>query len=139
MKKQTITIIITVAITVVLLTLGFFARSWYDGRQESAAQAAGTDFINFVVAGDRDAAYNLTTQELKDQLPKEDFDDILQSFETDEPNALEPSILRGNDRTLYVQYIDGFAPVGEGNTAAEFFLTMEKEGLDWKVDLVSIN
>ncbi len=136
--KNKTTVIVAIVISIAFFAGGFFAKGAYDNMQEKQASAVGAEFVEKVLAGDADGAYQMTSNTLREEEEEGMLRGVLSSFQADEPNKLDGVILKGNGRTLFVQYVDGLPAVGEGNTAGEFYIALVKEGKDWKVASVNI-
>ena len=136
--KNKSTIVVIIIVSIGFFVAGFLSRSAYDNIQESNAKKAGSSFIDSVLSGDTEAAYRLTSSDFREDQTQDQFSELLSGIKVENPNKLEGSVLKGNGRTLFVQYVDGLPPLAEGNTAAEFYVGLVKEGKDWKVASVSI-
>jgi len=117
---------------------GLAAANAYGKVQEEQAQRLGSEFVADILAGNTEAAYSVTNDALREDQSEEQFGELVDALKTDSPNPIEGAVLQGNGRTLFVQYVDGLPPAGEGNTAAEFYVGLEKSGMGWKVSSLSV-
>ncbi len=137
--KNKTTMLLAILVAIGFFLAGFMLRSAYDKQQETQASAVGDKFLTSLLAGDTASAYNLTDDTLQDAQTEEEFSSILGLLKTESPEKLEASILKGNGRTLYVQYVENLPATADGKTSGEFFITLVKDGKDWKVSTVSVN
>lgn len=129
---------VSIAVCIGLFILGYYARGFYDKRQQTVANKVAISFVNDVLAGKTDDAYSLTASSLQAKKKVEDFKKDVGDLKADKPVFL-PAIFYVKDGTgYYIQTVGNMPKSNSGSTSAAFALTLTKSGTSWKVATVSV-
>ena len=132
------TIILTAIVALVFLVIGYGMRTFYDSRQNEKAAAAGSEIINNLVAGEIVAAYALTADSLQENQSQEEFVAAMSGLMSEDPRMLEGQTLRGDGKILYQQYVENLPETSTGKTSGDFYITLVKEGNNWRAASISV-
>lgn len=131
-------IIMTVAIAVVALLVGFLGRTLYDNRQDSKATDIGNSVVNALVTGDVKDAYGLTSSGLQENQTEDEFVASMSGLSTEDPYMIDPVILKGGGKVLYERYVENLPESDFGGTSANFQITLVKEGNNWRASNIIV-
>jgi hypothetical protein len=138
-KKTNVKVIVLVVVTaIVFLLIGWFGSSVYASRQDAKAKETAAAFVGNIIAGQPGDSYALTTAGLQENQTQEEFEAAMSNLQSEDPRALDAQILKGDGKVLYIQYIENLPATSTGKTSGEFYITLEKDGRDWKVSNASV-
>lgn len=131
-------VIMTVAIAVAALLVGFFGRMVYDNRQDSKATETGNSIVNSLITGDVKDAYGLTSSGLRENQTEEEFVAAMSGLKAEDPYMVDPVILKGGGKVLYERYVENLPTSEFGGTSANFQITLEKDGNNWRATNITV-
>ncbi len=137
-KQDSKVIIMTVAIAVVALLVGFLGRSLYDNRQDSKATDVGNSVVNSLVTGEVGDAYDLTSSGLRENQTEEEFVASMSGLKAEDPYMIDPIILKGGGKVMYERYVENLPTNEFGGTSANFQITLVKEGNNWRASNIIV-
>lgn len=117
---------------------GFYIRPKYDARQLKNATSVAESFVENVVSGNNDAAYDLTAKSLQEQQDKEAFVAALGELKSDNPDYQQSQAIESDDTLIFYQRVLNLPQTSDGSTVGTFYITLVKDGGSWKVSTVNV-
>lgn len=136
--KKVLTIVGLVLGAVAFFLAGFYVRPQYEKRQFSGSTTPAKQFVQKVTAGDTNGAYALTSKSLQSRQSKEEFTQLVAPLKADKPEFNAGQAVRSGNSIVYYQRVLNMPASSGGSTNAEFYITLEKDGDNWKVATVSV-
>lgn len=117
---------------------GFYLRPKYDARQLEQSSAVAEEFVEKITSGDNDGAYALTSSTLQEKQNKEAFVEAVGNLKSDNAELQEPEAIRNDDTVIYYQRVLNLPETSKGSTVGVFYVTLAKDGGNWKVSTVTV-
>jgi len=138
MKKNIIIIIISATALIGSFFTGYKYNSYLANNQATKATDAAGIYIEGLLDGNWDQAYNATSKELKQQISLEDFKK--ENQDADIPNPVFESTYTSKIGDGYIIYatIDGYPKASDGRTTALYTISVIKENGNYKVDTATV-
>lgn len=144
MNNKVLTIVAGCLVAVAVFLAGLyvgdaFLSPYMDNKDEDAASAVAASFVADLTSNNVEAAYGATSSELQSEQTQEDFVKSMGDLNAGEDGSFqEPEVLRRGESYVYMQTVIGLPESKQKSTVGNFYISLSKEGGDWKVDAVTI-
>lgn len=125
--------LLLVLAVVTIFGAGFWARAYYDNQMQQAASKVASQFISETTTGDITKAYRLTGDAIQKQQDETAFKEAWAGMKSEQPVTQPAMLFKQDGVVFYAQKVSGLAPAGDGSTSGTYYLTLKKEGNNWKV------
>ena len=137
--KQNTPIVLIVVISTVFFLVGFGTRMLYANIQNSRAESVASEFIDHILEGSSDEAYQLTSSNLQEVQPEDEFIAVMDGLEAEDPQMpIEPTVIRSDNTVIYNQYVTGLPEIEAGDDSGAFNISLIRENREWRVNSVNI-
>jgi hypothetical protein len=128
-----------VALLVLVATFlgGYYGHIKMQDYRTDQAHKSAKSYVQTVLKGDLDKAYDMSASSLKKEQSKEDFVKTLKDLKTGKPTFSDEETSITKSGITYAVVVDNLPPNANGATDGVFYLNLVNE-LGWKVRSIDV-
>ncbi len=138
MTRKVIVIAGIATIVVGIFTAGWFASSYQTKRNRQAAEKSAVGFVEAVVNGKNQEAYNAASDGLRSDQTLDEFSKSLGDIKSANPELDAVATLQSSNSYLVAQRVNNLPKTASGSTSGVFKMIVEKNSGKWRVSSVTI-
>ncbi len=127
-------VLIIIVVVIVSFIGGWFGNNFWEGRKQEQAKSVASDYIELILAGKTDDAYNMTTKQLQGETDIKQFKELYKGSELKDAKFDYTAVSKIEGKYVVYSFLTNLPKDSTGSTTGTFIVGLAKDDGKLKVE-----